>query len=322
MSRIIVLLCFALGMPFVVAAQVVPTLAASLEISASPEASVPGGSVTVTAHSYSGNPDQTTYVWSVNGRTTDQGLGRNAITVTAGPLGSATVVSVSAVEGTTDRGTASITIRPADVDILWEGATYVPPYSGILPLPNGDSPMTFVAMPSVVGADGARTPDSLIYTWRVNNSQSPALAGLGKSVFMTTPPRFANPFNVSVEVATPDGSAHAAHSITIEPATPGIVVYEVVPLLGVRFDHAIQNTFTLVDEATFEAFPLYVSAGDTTVTSSWTVNGTAVAPQDSNSRVVTLRKTGTGAGQYAIGFSFASAARMFESAQESFVVTF
>jgi hypothetical protein len=322
MKRVYALLVLALITPLAAGAVVIPILPPPLEIQASPEAPVPGATVTVSAKSYSGNPDETTYTWTVDGRVVDQGLGRNVITVTAGVLGSATVVVVTATEGATSRGEASVTIRPADVDIVWEGATYVPPFSGILPLPNGGSRITFVAIPQVEGSNGSRDPGALIYTWRVNNGQSPALAGRGKSVFVvSTPPRFANPFSVSVEAATSDGSARARRSVTIEPATPSIVVYEVAPLLGIRFDRAMQGSFALMDEASFEAFPLYIGEGDPTAVTSWTVNGTKQEAGD-KPREITLRKTGEGAGRYAIGFSYASAVRIFEQAAKSFTLTF
>lgn len=309
--------------PLWAAAAVIPILPPPLEIQASPEAPVPGATVTVSAHSYSGNRDEFTYTWTVNGRVVDQGLGRDTITVTMGALGSETVATVTAVEGAIDRGTASITIRPADVDIVWEGATSVPPFSGILPLPNGGSRMTFIAIPQVIGSNGLKDPSALTYTWRVNNGQSPALSGRGKSVFaVTTPPRFASPFRVSVEAAAPDGSARARRSVTVEPVTPEIIVYEVAPLLGVRFDRAVTGLFALADEATFEAFPLYIDEGDATASAAWTVNGAKQETAIGKPREITLRKTGDGAGQYSIGFGYRSAVRMFEQAAQSFTLTF
>lgn len=322
MKHAYVLVILALITPLTAGAVVVPILPPPLEIQISPEAPVPGATVTVSAKSYSGNLDETAYTWTVDGRVVDQGLGRNVITLSAGVLGSAMVVTVTAAEGAASRGEASVTIRPADVDIVWEGATYVPPFSGILPLPNGGSRTTFVAIPQVIGSNGLKDPSALIYTWRINNGQSPALAGRGKSTLVVPmPPRFANPFTVSVEVAASDGSAHARRSVTIEPVTPSILIYEVAPLLGVRFDRAVQASFALADEVTFEAYPLYIGEGDQTTSVSWTVNG---APQeaDDKPREITLRKTGGGEGRYTIGFSYASAVRMFESAQRSFVLTF
>lgn len=320
MMRVLVT-ALALTMPLMAAAAGIPVLQPSLEISAAPTVPLPGQSVTITVRSYSGNQDETAYLWTVNGAVVDQGLGRDTITVTAGGLGSETVVTVTAREGEASRGSASISIRPADVDIVWEGRTYVPPLSDIRPLPNGASVVTFVAVPQVVGADGASDPGSLIYTWRVNNGAAPALRGRGKSTFTLTPPRFSNPFSVSVEVATPDGSARATRSVTVQPKTPEILFYEVGPLLGIRFDRAIAGSFSLSDEGTFEAFPIYIAPGDTTATAAWTVNGALADAVSDNARQITLRKTGTGAGEYTIGFSYASA-RIFENIEKSFMLAF
>lgn len=317
-------LIFALALlaPFAAIAAFIPTLSSPLEIAVSPSAPAPGSSATVSARSYAGNAAATTYVWRVDGDIVDQGLGRGAITVALGEVGSATVVTVSASEGSIDRGEASVTIRPADVDIVWEASSSVPPFSGILPLPNGGSEVIFVALPRVVGADGIGSPGSLTYVWRVGGVEAPALSGRGQSVFRATPPRLGNPFTVSVEVSTADGSAHAVRTRTVNPVEPEILVYEVAPLLGVRFERTIAGSFAFGDEATFRAFPLYMSEGDRSATTLWSVDDRAADATSDDPRQITLRKSGSGSGAYTIGFSYESAARLFEQARGSFRIVF
>lgn len=307
-----------LSMPLTASAALLPTFVAPLSIEAVPDAPRPGATVYLTAVNYSAHVGDTTYVWTVNGKVVDQGLGRNKIVVTMGAVGSVTDVMVTATEGTTDRGTATLTLTPAGVDLLWEGATYVPPLSGILPLPNGSSRVTVVAVPEIPGV----TAGGAVYTWRVNDAQTVALSGRGQSVFTLSPPRFSNPFSVSVEVTSPDGSIRATRSVVIDPVDPSVVIYEIAPLIGTRFDRAIEGDFRLSDEATFEAFPLYVSlasAKDPTATGGWTVNG---APSDSTTREITVRKTGNGSGQYSLGFFFKSAVDMFSNGDSTFTVSF
>lgn len=321
MKSLAALVALGVLLPVTALAALIPTIGVPLSIEALPDAPLPGGQVLLRAMNYAGNAQATAYAWTVNGKLVEQGVGRTSITVTVGAAGSATIVTVTATEDGVARGTASLTLRPASVDVLWEGRTYVPPFFDVLPLPTGESPVVLYAVPALFVGGVKVTPENLVYTWRINNNAKPTKIGYGVRSLTITPPQFASAFTVSVLVATADGSVRAERTITVTPTAPKAVVYERQPLAGVRFDRAITNTFTLTgSEATFVAYPLYVE-DPAALDVAWMVGKSVVEPGD-NPWELTLRREGIGAGQYAIQFSLTSATKLFERAMRAFTLTF
>ena len=313
-------LAFVLLAPAVALADIIPTLPSTLAIEVAPSAPTPGERVTLSTQSFSGNQAEIVYTWRVNGAVVDQGVGVTSITITAGAVGSATEVTISANENGVPRGSASVTLRPARVDLVWEGHTSVPPLLGILPLTTGESPVTILAVPTLYAQGAAVAANNLMYVWRINNNQAPIKSGVGVSSIVVTPPSFASAFGVSVTASTRDGGTVASNRIVIEPTQSHILVYENAPLLGIRLDRAITGQFPLLgDEATFSMYPVYVErAGN--LGYRWTVNGAEAT--STSPREITFRKTGAGQGHYTIGASYTSASKLFERATSSFLLTF
>lgn len=317
-----ILLLIPLYVPSGAAAQTIPLLETSLELQVIPNSPGPFDMVTVRVQNVSGSSGGQTYQWRVNGAPVDQGLGRDTITTTLGDVGSATVISVTITENGTLVGEKSITLRPASLDIVWEGNTYRPPlYSG-RPLPTGSSVTTLHAVPNMT-QNGVRVSSSnLTYTWYINSSQTPHRRGLGLDTILVTSPQFENEFTVSVIAETRDGTQRAQKEVAIRPQRPEIVIYERPPLLGMRFDRAIADTATLDgNEMTFVAFPLFVNAlaGPEY---TWEVNGALVTETGRTDREVTLRRSGEGSGRFSIEFSLKNANALFERAASNFLLTF
>jgi hypothetical protein len=321
MTRLFLMLLLA-SVPLAAYAEIIPTLPDSLEVVVIPETPTPGEMVIVRAANYSGNPANTRYVWTVNGKVAAEGFGATQVSFTAGALGVGTRVTVTATENGVTRGTRVLTVTPADVDVVWEGNTETPPFYIGLPLPNGSSHITAVAMPHIF-RNGTRIPAAdLVYEWTVNGSSKLALAGYGRTAFTTAPPQFLNTFSISVRVATREGDVAARRTITIRPTQPEVVVYERAPLLGMRFDRAIPGTVSLAGgEATFVAYPMYANAALSSAY-RWTVDGNPVEATGASPREITFRKSGEGRGRFSIQFSLEDASRLFNRAKDSFTVTF
>lgn len=308
-----------LATPLFTSAVFIPTLGSSLDVSIFPEFPRAGEAVTLRAENIA-NGAGATYVWRVNGSVIDQGIGVRAITITAGGLGSETIVSVSASENGSVVGEKTILIHPADVDIVWEGNTYTPPFLPLRPLPNPSSSVKLLAVPHIV-RDGARAAASdLVYTWRINRSQAPVASGYGRNVITATPPQFANAFEVSVVAATRDGAVQAEGVAVIRPAIPEVVIYENAPLLGIIFEKAVGDEFVLKDtETSFSAFPLYVASADAPEY-EWRLNGNAVS--GNSPRDITFRREGEGGGVYTVEFSLQNALALFERVATKFSLRF
>lgn len=308
-----VLLC---ATPFAAAAS-----SGALQLNMSPQYPQPGDTVTLTATDYSANPDSLLYVWSVNNSVVLQGIGVKSFVLSAGTTGSEQTVTVTTTQnGIEHTGTAIV--RPAGVDMIWEGETSVPPFYAGRPLPNAQSAVTVLAVPHLMSGKTELDASSLIYSWKVNDVPVTSASGYGKPFFTTTPPTFGEPFTVSVHVETADGTGAAEGSATITPEKPRIVTYEDAALLGVRFEKTIPNAFPFVtDEVSFAAFPLFAS-NTNALSYQWTLDGTPFSVDPARPGAVTFRKTGSESGTHAITFSFTNPNKFLEHAATSFTLNF
>jgi len=285
-----------------------------------------GDEVTITAKSFSIDLERASITWYANGRILEQGTAVREVSLEAGPLGSSTFVSISAfVDGQLYSG--QISIRPADIDLIWEADTYTPPFYRGRALPSAETSITIVALPKIVSLFGSRVPSrELIFTWRENGRISGNNSGRGKNTFRTTSPRIFNTKNIEVAAATIDGSITTKRILTLRPIDPLIVFYENSPLFGMRFDRAIRSAFELQnEEVTVTAHPFYFS-GNSRIPASlkynWVVNGQVVeAPLQDKSSLV-LRQTGSGAGSATIALTVQNFEEVLQRARNSFTISF
>jgi len=288
------------------------TLQTPIEIQMIPEVPAPNANVLLQTQNVAGK-DTALYTWTVNGRVVEQGAGRDRITITAGAIGVRTTVSVSVSMSGGAVETRTRTILPGELDLVWEGNTYTPPFYLGKPLATGDSTVTIAAFPNLV-VSGARVgASSLVYQWFVNNSQTPYRSGRGLSSITLSPPLFNSPFSVRAVASTQDGTVAVQQSVVIAPQEPEILFYEKHPLLGTLFNVSLVNPFQLLeDEVTFRIFPLFV-VDPTKTLYSWEVAGDAVTA-DNSGRELTLRKTGAGSGNFLIDTSLETPNSLYERA--------
>lgn len=309
------------ALPLSAFSQTIPTVSPALELRTIPSNPTAGDTVTVRAENVA-SVGNTTFVWTVDGRVVDQGIGISGISVTVGALGTPTTVSVRATEGGILRGERTLTITPAAVDVVWEGLTYTPPFYNGLPLPNPSSEVRLLAIPHVLVGGTRVAAGNLVYTWYVNSSQTPTLTGYGRTTLTVRPPQFANDFTVRVRVATPDGSVSTERALTIEPVQPEILFYERAPLLGYLFNRAVVDSYALnEEEVTFGAFPLYVGDLDSP-RYGWSLNGTSVDETSQGGREVTFRRSGAGSGVFTVAFNLENSRALFERARSNFLLSF
>lgn len=307
--------------PIAVSADLLPTFS-TIELGMTPQYPRPGETVTLTAVDYSGNANSTVYIWSVDDTVVLSGIGAKTLSIPAGAAGSAQTVSVIAEENGSAEGAATAIVRPADVDLVWEAETLVPPFYIGRPLPNGGSTVRVLAVPHIILNGIEASPNTLIYTWKENSASLGNQSGYGKSSIVLTPPAFSQSFTVSVHVQTTDGTGAADGGVTIQPQNPTAIVYENAPLLGIKFNSAIANSFPFPgDELSFTAFPLFVSAADA-LAYHWTLDGQAFDVNPEKPGDVTFRKVGSGTGTHAVTFSFQGQTNFLEHAQSSFTLAF
>ncbi len=322
LQKAIIVVCALLIAPSFAAAALLPSFGSVLEIGVSPEHPVPGNTVTLTVSDPAQETGTTAYMWLVNGATVDQGVDHTSISITAGTLGAAQTIRVVAIENGVPRGDAVAIIRPASVDIVWEGVTYTPPLYIGRPLPSGQSTVRIMAIPHLTTNGNEVSANSLVYSWKIDGVYTQKQSGYGKSSITMTPPRFATAFNVSVVAGTRDGTIVAENSVRIEPQTPSVIIYENAPLLGMRFDRALTGLFPFVDEeVSFIAYPMFASDLND-VSFTWNLDTIPFAVDPLKPRAATFRKVGGGSGTHAVSVSFESAKKFLEHADASFQLTF
>lgn len=229
----------------------------------SPNFPEPNQAVTVSAQSFSFDPDATFLSWTYNGKNVASGKGVTSYRFNAGPAGSLHRVSVTAsAKGTTFSD--ALSFRVSDILLTWEAQTYTPPGYRGRALPTSGALVRVHAFPRLF-ASAAQTvnPDNFIYQWRLDDTDMRNQSGRGKKGFSF---RVANgkgvTHRVSVAVASEDKSTSAFAKVDIRVEDPQILFYEDRTLEGPRYEKA--STRFLVassEELRLRAEPFFFLVG-------------------------------------------------------------
>lgn len=320
MLRLFLFFAFVL-LPFSASAALIPNAGAALDVSVRPEYPRPNDVVTVRI-SDPGNESSTGYVWSVDGKMVEQGIGTTAITVTTGDVGEVKVVEVIATQNGAIRASGTAFVRPGSIDIVWEGNTVTPPFYDARPLPNGGGTLTVLAVPHLSVGGSEVDPSILSYSWKIDGIPVTKQSGYGKSSAVLTPPRFGSAFTISVTATNQDGTAQAQSSVVIRPQTPKIIIYENAPLLGVRFNRIVSGLFAFKgDEVSFNAYPLFASSVHA-LTYEWSIDGKPFTVDELKPLDVKFRKVGEGVGSHLVTIMFSNPHNFIENGKGTFGLQF
>ncbi len=264
----------------------------SFTISASPQYPLPYSQVTLSFLSPSLDLTNATLTVTVGDNQFYRGTVR-PVAVSVGRAGSVTVIGATITSGGTDY-TKSLVIQPQDVSLIAEPIAWVPalyPGKPLIPL-EGDT--RIVAIANMRDAAGKTIdPATLSYSWTVENTQIADYSGIGKQSIIVASPLQYRERQVSVSIQSQAGNLVGGASLTLNPAEPIVRVYENDPLLGVRFDRALSNSYAIQGaEAGLYAAPFSFPTTNGAPILQWFLNN-AVA-QTGNS--ITLRPAGSGQG--------------------------
>lgn len=277
---------------------ILDTFAADLTLRSEPQFPSPGDTVRFTVQSALFDLQTSDISWFVNDSLVSEGVGVSQINVPAGPLGSESIVRVEAREEGA-AATASGTIRPTEVNLLWEGNTYVPPFYTGRALPSAGSLVRLFVVPrfQIPNTNSTIPSDELIYTWKKNNKLLQSQSGKARhSIVIESPALFASD-TISVEVRTADNTLHGSASTRIASTEPVLALYEEHPIHGTLFHNAITNDTALSEvEATFSAIPYFAPVQN--IQSSgllydWRVNRTSIKNNATKPNSVTLNAAGS-----------------------------
>lgn len=284
----LLLLVAVLGIGYTSYAQFAGADPLTLEIT--PSYPRPFESVTIIPSSSVFDLSASTVAVSVNGQVVSRGSGAEAAYVTAGAAGTATTVTVTAVNNG-QTYTKTVTIRPADVALVVEPiSTTHPLYKGGA-LIASEGQVRLVAVPDLRTSSGNVIPaENLVYTWRNGSQILQSSSGIGKAVLTAVSPIRYRDARITVTVSSQDQSVVAESGVIIAPANPLVRVYRNDPLLGPLYSTALPRQIRLLDtEESFRVVPYFFS-GNPSIT--WTVNNTT----SDTDRDITLRSSGGGGG--------------------------
>jgi len=286
--------------------------------------------VTITLESSDYNLSSADINWVLNGASERKGTGIKEFTFLSGSLGSTQIVNVSInpLNEPNSFNRASfqkrIVIRPSEVDLIWQAASYIPNfYKGkALYAPQGE--ILIVAIPHIINSSKIKIgSENLLYTWRENGTVIPEISGYGRNVFPFLSPVVSQTKTISVTVSTVDESYIAQNSIVVSPVEPEIHIYENHPLYGILSNREITGTHRISgQEASFLAVPYYFSSErrkDNDLEYSWDMNRVVFSDQSSRD-LVTFRKTASSEGTSNISVSIEHARKLLQSAASDFSI--
>ncbi len=302
-----------------------PGFSTDLTLGTTPEYPSPGESVRLSARSALLDLSALEISWYVNDILAASGIGVSELTVTAGSLGSETRIRAE-VGGQIANASVTGTLRPTEVDLLWEGDSYVPPFYRGRALPTAGGSVLLYAIPRFQrpGSSSTVPADELIYTWRNDNRIMESVSGLGKSMVLLNGPTLFGSNTFSVEIRTANRELRGFASVRISSAEPVPVLYENHPVFGVLYHRALASGTSIPEvEVTLSVAPYFApvqNPDSNLLLYEWRVNNVIVANSLTRPSSITLNADGTD-GRARIELALTHATNFFLSARSAWALT-
>lgn len=257
--------------------------------------------VNISIKSFGADLDRADITWTIDGKVVKNGRGIKNLSFKTGPVGKRITVDILSA-GPEAIIAKTISIIPAYVDIVWESDSYVPNFYKGAALPSRGSKIKLHAIPNFKNEEGIRLkPSDLIYKWRVNYQNVENSTGNLGSLELTLQDITQN--KITVEAEDSSGQIAATKTLTISPATPKNIFYEVDSLLGPIYNKAVSGAFDMQNKETvIKAEPYFISlnADRSDFSYLWTINELPFIPEGGDIGTITLRQ-GTGKGESSLG---------------------
>ena len=215
-------------------------------LSISPQYPSQNQSVNATLNSHTTNLDKANIFWSVNNQETSGGIGKKSFSFKTGDAGSFSVLSVTidTVDGQSISKT--MTITPAELDMLWEAYdSYTPPFYKGKALVTSQGTLKIVAVPSIINQNGKVNINNLSYVWKKDSKTQSDSSGWGKNYFIFQNSYLDKGNIIEVKVSDISGGASTSGKITLNTTNPKILFYQNDPALGVKWERTLNNGFTI-----------------------------------------------------------------------------
>ena len=294
----------------------------------SPENPRPGQIVTIDIESFSVDLDRADSItWVLDGTVLKRGAGIKRIQFEAGQLGSKSVIDVVVRGASMGTISESITIRPTEVDLLWEASSYTPPFYKGKALPSSDAEITIVAISQFVTSSGSKLDSSdLIFMWKEDGKVLGSQSGRGRDSIKIKGPKIFSSTLIQVDVSSLGSTLQGKGLEVIASVQPKIIFYENDTILGMRYENALNGGFSLLnEEVNITAHPYFFSGSKRVISDfdySWKVNGSKVSASPEDESSIVLRQVGAGEGEASVSLDIQNLDRILQSARASFSIIF
>lgn len=277
--------------------------------------------VKVRIESYAVNLNTANLIWYVNSEPIKEGIAEKELTVHTGNFGTKTTIDVIILTADGKKINKQLVIAPAEVDLLWEAQTYVPPFYKGKALPTYKSLVRVTAIPRFNAATS--DPKEYYYKWTYNKVQGAGEALSKNSVVI--PMNFVNtsvPINVNVKL--PGTEWEGQKTLNITAIDPKIVFYQQSPVLGINFDHAFVGGATKETEFNIYAAPYFFSLDNllnNQLLFTWKLDRNNTTP-DFDQRNLTLVKPSEKASTHEVSLRIQNTKRILQDASTQSLILF
>jgi hypothetical protein len=288
-------------------------------LSISPQYPRVGDEVTASVSSYVTDLGNARISWILNNNPPVVGIGRKTFSFTIGNTGFKTTLEARIETATGSLVDKTITISPADIDLLWQATdAYVPPFYRGKALPSSEGMIKVVAIPDSSDLGG------LSYGWKEDNSSQPSYSGYGKDFYEYKNSYLEDSNTVETTVSDLLGNGVGSGRIKIIPGAPKIIFYQKDPLLGIRWENALTDNFAINPNGeTIVAEPYFFSQNTdaSNLVFNWFLNGEQTATPDPQNALSVKLESGK-SGTAKIKVSINNIRSLFQGLDKEFNVNF
>ena len=294
-----------------------------LEVKTVPQNPNPDETVRVSIESYLSDLNKAMIVWSLDGKTASQGIGKKTFSFQNGPSGKTTRLAISITTNAGDVVVKELSWNPLGITVLWEADTYVPPFYKGKALPTAQANVRAVALPNNTSGQNALAAGNFVYVWEKDGTVVSDASGYAKNFFTFAAPKPYGDAYVKVRVSSTNDAIKSETRVDIPLFQPFILFYEKHPLLGVWYNRPFGTDITLNRrEFSMSAEPFFFSnerSDAPTLKYDWSTNGNAV---QNYGHTITLRNDIGGKGDSSISLAMRNFRQTFQSANQALMVHF
>lgn len=298
-------------------------LSSELNIDIIPTYPRPSETVFLSLSLYTDDLSSADIAWYRDGKLELQGKNKIKYSFKNGPSGKETKIEVriKLVSGVVFSRKLSIT--PANIDLMWESNSYVPPFYKGKALHAQQGVLKIVAVPEFIKNGKAVPPENLVYEWSNETEVYQNQSGYGKNVLLLSGSILGREENIDVLVTDPVSGMVAQAFVQIAPVKPEISFYKNDPYYGYIFDTALPNFFDLKgEEIAMIAAPYYMSKErEGSLVYNWRLNGKSV-PELNDSMTAVFRKPEDKSGESYLSLRIENMNRILQQGEASLVFQF